>query len=326
MFGNILVPLDGSPLAEQALGAAVQVARRTGARLHIVHARMLYRQPGDAAVADPARTYLNEACERVCAEIGESVSFAVLPEREPELLLPAPSPRMVAELIDGYARAHAIDLVVMATHGRSGLSRFWFGSVADALLRTCSLPVLLIRPEEGQGPARFVDGGAFDHVLVPLDGTQAAHAAVEPARQLAAAFGGRISLLRILTLPYQALDGIVPATIVFTPEDAAAVQEAADQDLARAAASVRTGGVAVETAIVTAASVPKAILDFAAQHDVGLIAVATHARTGLDRIIVGSVVDKVIRGAPCPVFVVRARASAPEAADAETGTPARRQA
>jgi nucleotide-binding universal stress UspA family protein len=316
MIDNILVPLDGSPLAEQALAAAVLIAGRTAARLHIVHVRTLYRQPGDDAVSDPARAYLDEACERVCAEIGESVSFAVLPESEPALLLPAPSPRTVAELIDGYARAHRIDLVVMATHGRSGLSRFWFGSVADALLRTCSLPILVIRPEEGMDPKRWSSRRTFDHVLVPLDGTSFAHAVLAHARTLAGAFDGRLSLLRVLTLPSPALDGVMPAAIVFTPEDAASVQEHAEQDLARAAADVRSAGVRVETATTTAASAANGILDWAERHGVGLIALATHGRTGLDRMLVGSVADKVVRGARCPVLVVRARQREDEAAQA----------
>ena len=305
MFRNVLVPLDGSPLAEEALAAAVAISRRTSARLHLAHVRMLYRPPGEEVAGDPARTYLDGACERVCAEIGESVSFAVLPEEPPRMLLPAPSPGTVAALLHGYARDNDIDLVVMATHGRSGISRVWFGSVADALLRTCTLPVLLIRPKEGDAKRRWLGAHAFSHVLVPLDGSEHAHAAIAPARAFATAFGCRISVLRVLATPYQALDGLVPAVVVFTADQAIEVEEAAQRELARVSGQLRADGVDVDATTVTAPSIPNAILDFARQNAVDLIVLATHARSGIDRVLIGSVADKVVRGADCPVLVVR---------------------
>jgi nucleotide-binding universal stress UspA family protein len=278
----------------------------------------MYRAPGDEVGVDPARVYLGEACERVCDALGESVSFAVLPEAEPQMLLPAPSPRTIAETIDGYARLHRIDLIVMATHGRGGISRLWFGSVADALLRTSALPVLVIQPDEGSTATGWRTRHPITHVLVPLDGTDHARTALRPAQEIGTAFGARYTLLRVLALPYSVLDGLSPVPLGFTPENAAAAQAEAERNLAGDAETLRGQGATVATAIVVEASSAKAILQVARDREADLIVLATHARAGFDRILIGSVADKVVRGADCPVLVVRGNAADP-AVRAEAG-------
>src|SRR5205823_5964004 len=102
----------------------------------------------------------------------------------------------VTEAIEEHARATGTDLIVMTTHGRGALSRFWLGSVADDLVRRLSVPVLLLRPSE-KGPAPAALPG-FRHVLIPLDGTALAEQALEPALQLAGPTSAQFTLLRVV--------------------------------------------------------------------------------------------------------------------------------
>jgi nucleotide-binding universal stress UspA family protein len=158
MFRTIVVPLDGSPFAEQALPWALRLARRAGATLELVRGHVLYAltQPAAAwAPFDPAAeadskqeewAYLDAIARRLAGAAPVSITRTLVDGLESEGIL-----RRVRE-----GRA---DLVVMATHGRGPLGRFFLGSVADVLVRETSVPVLLVRPRGGapgllSGPPR----------------------------------------------------------------------------------------------------------------------------------------------------------------------------
>src|SRR5438105_968930 len=176
MFKDIPVPLDGSPLAEAALPYAKALAARTGGRLTLVRAAHYASLLGDLAVeqhrsVEIAEDYLERQVERLAAE-GYTAQAAV------------PFGGSTANWIVEEADMRGADLVVMATHDRVGADRWLHGSVAETVVHRLSLPVMLVRAGDAeQLAARFTDQEPF--VVVPLDGSELAEAALPIARGLA---------------------------------------------------------------------------------------------------------------------------------------------
>ncbi len=301
MIHSILVPLDGSEFAEHALPAALALARRTGASLHLaqVHVPLpdvegagLLSPEVDQRVRDAERAYLDRAVRRVAAVAPVAVTAAV------------PVGAVGDELV-GAARACAADLVVMTTHGRGAFSRFWLGSVADELVRRGPTPVLLLRPPDGR--ADLATEPALRHLLVPLDGTPQAEQVLESAADLATVLGARITILRVVrpvAVPGYDLAGYASAgaDLLLLEQQ----QRTADDYLRRVREWFRERRLDVEMRRVVHDQPAAAILETARDDGCDLIALATHGRGGLARVLLGSVADKVVRGATGAVFVYRA--------------------
>jgi len=291
MFRTILVPLDGSPFAEQALPWALSIARRAGACLDLVRGHVLYafKDPAyswgpydpamDAEAARQEHLYLEGAARRLSAAALVPISAAVV----------ASVPGLEAEGILGRARAAGADLIVMSTHGRGPLSRLALGSVADQVVRRAFLPVLLVRPRE-PAPGPFAEPAA-ESVLIPLDGSALAERALEPAADLAGLLGARCDLVRV----------VAPGG---GPEQAAEEGEARSY-LGRVAGRLGQRGLEAQTRVLAARQPAEAILLAARAWGSGLIALATHGRGGIRRALLGSVADQVLRAAPCPLLVYR---------------------
>jgi nucleotide-binding universal stress UspA family protein len=306
MFDNILVPLDGSPFGERSLPAAARLARRTGAALHIVHVHEARVGPvypdgvpafdsrWDTALREQELEYLRSVSARCMEEHG------IAPRTE--LLDGA-----VASAISRHAGDIGADLVMMTTHGRGGISRAWVGSVADALVRSIGVPVMLLRPNgEAVEPA-----AESQSLLVPLDGSALAEGIIDPAVELASVTGAKLTLLRVvLPIPF-VVGPAAPAVPVFDPEAAAQLQERAGQYLDAMAARIRERGIDVRTDVISHSSPALAILDYAATHAIDGIAMATHGRGGWSRIALGSVADKVMRGSMLPMLLYRPAGARP---------------
>lgn len=301
MQRQILVPLDGSPFSEHALPVALDLGRRTGARLHLVHVHEapvaqvypdglpVFDERWDGALRAQEEEYLRSLAHRCMETAGISPAT--------ELLEGA-----VTAAIANYASEVGVDRIVMTTHGRGGISRAWVGSVADALVRKAAVPILLIRPKE-----QLVDwrrGADARHVLVTLDGSEMGEGILEPALELGAALGARFTLLRVV-LPVPFAPGRQGVSASFSTEGVAQAQRDADQYLAAIAARLRERGVTVSTDTVVHTSPALGILDYAGTSSVDLIAMATHGRGGWSRVALGSVADKVMRGTMMPVLLYR---------------------
>ena len=190
MFKKILIPLDQSPLAEQAIGRAVAIAQASGAAIDItlVHQPVPFAGFEDAPWGENERNgedkYLESIAQKIAAGASVSVTHAVLSGE--------PSEMICRRAIDVDA-----DLIVMTSHGRTGLSRMWLGSVADRVVRNASIPVLMLRPVENSTD-RMPTHQLFKHILVPVDGFSPSNDVLTAASALAKSSGGRITLLRVV--------------------------------------------------------------------------------------------------------------------------------
>jgi nucleotide-binding universal stress UspA family protein len=297
MIRSLLVPLDGSPFGEQALPLAREVARRCHAAVQLAHVHV----PVTDACGGPAMAtdlQLEQELRDQEREYLEGVARGLA--REGTTARPALLEGPVVEALHEQALAAGADLVVMTTHGRGPLSRFWLGSVSDQLLRRLPVPLLLVRPHESAAPA------APRHVLVPLDGSEQAEQVLGPALELARLLGADLTLLRAVepvVLPDRHLAGNAAGGI--DPDLLRGLEEGARAYLGRVAASLRGLAPRLATRVAVNRRAADAILEEAGGHGNTLVALVTHGRAGLSRVVLGSVADKVIRGSAGPVLVYR---------------------
>ncbi len=199
-----------------------------------------------------------------------------------------------AEAIVSYAEGQDIDLVVVGTHGRRGMQRMLIGSVAEEVLRTAPCPVLTVRTHDNSASDWNVR-----NILAPVDFSEESTAAVRHAKELALTYGAQITLLHAVEeVMYPSAYGMEMANV-----PGAEVIERVEESLADMARDeIGYEHVMIDTAVGHA---PSVILDYEEQNDVDLIVIATHGRTGLDRLLLGSVTERIARRASAPVFVVK---------------------
>jgi len=316
-FHSIMVPLDGSPLAERALPLATELARQKGAKLRLVLVHEPPPAPRDALAANMfvaidrvnqrgERGYLR-SIQRRLREDGIRLSAAVT-------LTGTPGPALAE-----FARETGTDLVVMATHGRSGIGRAWLGSVADYLVRHLDLPILLVRAPEP--PTTSVPERAARQILVPLDGSALSEQALEPACRLAQAWRAELTPVNIVFPVMPVTDGNLPLPSTYDGNATEQCRQDAQQYLDGVGERVREWGVRAEGIAMVGWSAAGALLDLARPEAVRAIVLATHGRGGLRRWALGSVADKLIRAAEVPVLVVR-----PEGSPRPAARPSRARA
>jgi len=214
-----------------------------------------------------------------------------------------------AETIVRRAREIGADLIVMTSHGRTGFSRTWLGSVADAVMRKSAIPVLMLRPEH-ETPNRRATRSGIQRLLVPLDGSGLAKSIVPAAADLARASHAAITLLRIVPIiPIMvAYEPTMPVTTLPVIPDEAATQQLVDDattEIELVAKRIHEEtGIAIEARAVVAEHAARAIVDEAETRSIDVIAMSTHGR-GASRLLLGSVADKVLRASRVPVLLYR---------------------
>jgi nucleotide-binding universal stress UspA family protein len=300
MFRSILVPLDGSTFGEHALPFALSIARRAGARLELVHVHEPLTIPD--LPLPVLETEDREARQRACDYLDDAVRrlSALSPGEVIRSLRLGPAADRLCE----FVAEEGIDLVVMATHGRGPLSRFWLGSVADELVRRMPAPLLLVRPQEG--PPDLASEPVLRRILIPLDGSPFAEQILEPAVALGALLQADYRLLRVV--PPVLIGGFdTPgARRTGTGGSIAELLETEARTYLKGVGERLQGQLSTVQMRVTLAWPPAVtILDDAQTHSIDLIALATHGRSGLARLLLGSVADKVLRGASVPVLLQR---------------------
>lgn len=212
----------------------------------------------------------------------------------------------VVEVICEHARTTRANLIVMTTHGRTGFSRAWLGSIADGVVRQSAVPVLMLRPEQLRVPA---GNHSLRHFVVPLDGSEAAEAVLKPVLGLIGSATSALTLVQIVrpvlhysAIPSQAYSVLMP---IVDEEATQGQTEYATRYLEGLATKLRARTQArIEIRVVLEERVASAILALAKEGRADVIAMTTHGR-GASRMIVGSVADKVLRGVATPFLLYR---------------------
>jgi nucleotide-binding universal stress UspA family protein len=293
------VPLDGSPFSEQALATSAALANAAGATIHLATVT-----PPVSTVEAPPGGFADGAA---AASVLDQGMRAYLEAQADVLRAAAPAAAVACAVLDGptarslsaYARAFEVDLVVMTSHGWGGIKRLWLGSVADELLRRVRSPVLLLRPTRSQ-PAI-----GFHRVLVALDASPECESIMNSAVALGTLVPAvHYTLVEVLEPPSSRmlrLPGSQARTgSVWVEHRRAAVTARLEQFNRR----LRRRGVDGDVRVLVGQGVAEQILELARNAESDLLVIGTRAPHEVERLVFGSVADKILRGATQPVLVV----------------------
>lgn len=291
---KILFATDFAESAQAAFGRALFLAERLEAELHLLHAVVLHEyDPNNPQEHFPA----SEEIFRNLFEIADSNMASLLKQRGREILTLKEVKRRgvsASDVILSYAEEIDADLIVVGTHGRKGAARLFMGSVAEAVTRQASCPVLTVHAD-----ARSVKEESVKTILVPVDFSETSKLAIRYAEQLGHLYHAGIELLHVteeIPYPYFYLPTESDYLLDRMNRSREALAKLASESFTgdiRHVTSVRSGRVATE------------ILDHAREQDSGLLVIGTHGLGALERLVMGSTAEQVIREAPCPVFVVK---------------------
>lgn len=297
MYRKVLIPLDGSPFAErvQAHLQPLIVPGETELILLRVVEPLSYSVSPEAFASlggmdealrlDEAKTYL-DGVRGEWRELGVRTHMEV-------------SGGEVATAIVRSADLHGADLIAMTTHGRSGLGRWAFGSVADRVIRSASQPIFLVR-----GTSEVAAERTVRRILVPLDGSELAEQALEPAKAMAKEAGAEILLVRAVTPLTETEVAALYTGWGSADEVYSRRQTAAKQYLGRVERDLKATGLKVAT-FVDEGHPAQVIVETEASHEADMVVMSTHGRSGVVRWVYGSVADKVLHRTRCPLLLVR---------------------
>jgi nucleotide-binding universal stress UspA family protein len=298
---RVLVPLDGSSLAEQAIPYAATIAGQTGkvVFLHVTPTPEPIRALSGrvSATEEEVRTIDQQRANETLRTAAERWQEVL--ENTPELIVKTGDP---AEEILQTADEQSSTYLVMASHGRGAVQRLAFGSVADRIARTSKIPALIVRPADAEiepGPAQI------RRLLVPLDGSSLSEEALPVAANLATG----------LQLPVHLVQAINPSAVLLpTPGSAAYPAEVytelaqeleteARNNLEKAGTGLSARGLSYTSSVAEGA--PVIVIEDTAE-DGDIIVMASHGRSGLKRWLLGSTAEKLVRSGPAPVLLVPA--------------------
>jgi len=301
MFDRILFPTDGSDGATAALERVLDVAAVHGATVHLLSVANTTHSPAERpegaeqTLVEHARRAVAAAADRA-AERGVDTTTEVL-EGSPH--------RRICE----YAADVDADVVAMPTRGRRGLARYLLASTTERVVRRSEVPVLTFHPggDNDDDADDGEDGAPFDYpfetVLAAIDGSDCARAALERAVDVADRTDAALHVLSVVDTRNLGVDA---RTEVYRDALEETVRDVVDD----AAAFATDAGVPPAASVVEfAPSVSRGVRSYVEDHDVDLLVVGTHGRTGFDRFVLGSVAEFLVRTSPVPVLTVRGPAA-----------------
>jgi nucleotide-binding universal stress UspA family protein len=297
---NILVPVDFSEMSMQAIQIAKQLTRRFGASIHLAHVRQCNYGADVVAPAPPIvpfsfMPYEQEGERSVLKELEAVASKCGVPSASCDVLSGAPP----FDEICRVGQRIPADLIVMPTHGRTGLKHVFLGSTAERIVRHSSCPVLVTRGNSAQSK----NGSRFriKTIVVPVDFSSCSREGLRYAIAFANEFGAKIILLHATYLGY--IYSSEGTALYDIPGLQTAARKNAERKMRELVRSVNFGAVKFETAFTDGSPVID-ICTFAKDHDVDLIITSTHGFTGFKHVLIGSIAEQVVRHAPCSVLVV----------------------
>lgn len=297
---NILVPIDFSKMSIQAIEVAKQLARRFGATIRLAHVHRFGYAADFSTSLPPVPPFSTVAFEQdveklIADQLSALATAHGLSSMNCRVLNGGPA----FDEICRFTGDISADLIVMPTHGYTGLKHMFLGSTAERVVRHSPSPVLVIR--EKQPRSKIKRRFSINTILVPVDFSDCSREGVRYAVGFAKEFGARVILLHATYLGYiYSSEGTAIYDIHALQEAAREIAEHQMQKLVREA---KFGHVKFET-VLTTGSPALDICEFANDHDVDLIITSTHGVTGLQHALIGSVAEQVVRHAPCAVLVV----------------------
>jgi nucleotide-binding universal stress UspA family protein len=300
MYKVIMVPTDGSGFDREAIRVALRIADRCGAKIQLVRVLGTGSFFGTGMAADGVGVAVDVALserERVLSELYALATECRAMSKAAIRVDLHSGP--VGDVLEGYARRHNVDLIVISTHGRSGISRLSLGSVTDSLIRHTAIPILVVKP-----PTSYLNpqvSRAFKRIIVPLDGSKLAEQILPRVTALATIEESEITLLNVLIPHSYSQKEIVDPNLPWWDKDIGTAREY----LFGVANKFRRNGVPVTTDIIIGESVSTAIGDYAGRERADLIAIATHGRGGLTRMVRGSVASAVMHSARVSMLVLK---------------------
>ncbi|WP_135826401.1 universal stress protein [Halorussus ruber] len=286
MFADILVPVDDSERADDAIDHAANLADHFDATVHVLFVASTNRDSVTVVGSDVVDALEQEGEDIVDPVADDLRNHGV--ECESEVVQGDPAMTIV-----DYADSRGMDLVVMPTRGRSGLSRYLLGSVTEKVVRHSDVPVLTIRThDEARTPF------PYENVLMPTDGSKAASGAVDRAVGLAAAFDATLHAVSVVddrSLGFDVRSGSVSEEL----------QAAAEDAVADVAGRADEAGVERVEEHVLRGRPSNELLDYVADEDIDVVTMGTTGRGATERVLLGSVTERVVRSSPVPVLTVR---------------------
>jgi nucleotide-binding universal stress UspA family protein len=309
MYTTIMVPTDCSGFDREAIRVALRLAETTRAKVHLVRVSTGVAFFGMAATTDGLALSAEALQQEFDTELAELHALAaecrMITNADITTALEQGS---VPDALAGYANRNDVDVIIISSHGRRGFARFSLGSVTDSLIRLTTIPVLVVKP-----PRSYLNpqvAGAFKRIVVPLDGSALAEQILPRIAGLAELEGAELTLLYVLKPHTYSQQQIQDPLLPWWEKDIAS----AEAYLFPMAAKLRRRGLTVSSDIVIGDDVAEKIVEFARCEKADLIAIATHGRGGLSRLIHGSVTDALTKSAPASVFVFH-----PAAKETSTG-------
>ena len=287
MLRTILCPVDFSPGSRHAMRVAIRLAREAKAHLALVH---VWHVPALATAGevpiDPGTIQaLVDDATRLLADAGREATELGAPDVATTLRNGSPWSAIVE-----LAEHERPDLIVMGTHGRGGVSRFLVGSVAESVVRHAPCGVLVVRGDAEPAPYR--------DLLCPVDFSDGARLALDRAAELAAPGGRGIELLHVVEVPNAySWHASLAAPVGVEDRARGSLAEWADQLRAKTRVEVTTR--------VQLGSPATAIVNALSERPFDLVVMGSHGRTGVRRLLLGSVAERTVRHAPCSVLVAR---------------------
>lgn len=310
MFRKILIAVDESSCSERAGRVGLAFAKKLNAQVVVTH--VMKAPPTYWGLAAPSDTMKHHAQEILepWALLGQQMQldFRTEPMHDDN----------IAEGIVYLANRSQCDLIVMGTHGREGLGRMLLGSVAERVSRLAKMPVMLVRGDGQVEPST----GLFERILAPVDGSEAGRPAFELADRLAAQLGAELQILHVVPpLPAPMVGPYGGNMTAFNWEDTLRAMEEQGEAIVEHAQKLAQAP-RVKTALLKAQTRREAdvIVDFARDSRADLIVMGTHGRTGLERLLLGSVAEGVAHHAPVPLLLVRPVPAASDEKQAEAET------
>lgn len=301
---NILVPVDFSPMSERAIETAQQFARHSGAAVHLVHVHEYFYPAGlmvpGAPIPPAMTTFSQDDAAQVRKQLAELAAGHGIPITNCYVRNDIPVFNGVCKV----ARQIEADLIVMQTHGHTGMARFFEGSHAERIVQHSPCPVLVTR-KRARKASRIRFGArtneSIDSILVPVDFSQSSFEALEYAIEFAHRVAARLIVFHAVHLgPAFTADGYAMVDLSLLIGEA---RKEAEEQMHRFVRLAKFRDVRFEC-VVKPGPLASEICAFADERDVDLIITATHGRTGLKHLLMGSVAEQMVRHARQPVLVV----------------------